>query len=115
MAIPIKLVANLVGISAAVIVTGYVVNATFVEEAAPQCESRYAGATEFALRNEEGKKLSPIELQARLGLTEWGILDNAKVVETGEEVAPDALEVKIEKGTGSGYNPKIPRGGVGFQ
>ncbi len=45
----------------------------------PACSARYPAPMRFALNTSDGKLLSPIELQARVGLNEWGINENAKV------------------------------------
>jgi hypothetical protein len=115
MTVPLKLVANVAGFSAVLIASGYILNSTFAAVVAPQCEARYDGQTELALRNEKGMPQSPIELQARVGFSEWGVLENARVIETSDGPSAEALEIRLPKGTSSGFNPKVPQGGVSFR
>lgn len=109
------LMANFIGIAGLLISIGYVANSFVATDTTPKCESRYSGATEFSLVNERGVPLSPIELQARAGLDEWGVLSNAKVVELESGPASHAIQVSLEKGTGSGFVDNVPRGGIGFR
>jgi hypothetical protein len=114
MTIPLKLVANITGISAVVIASVYIANSFISPDVEALCEARYTGATQLTLRNSEGAIMSPIELQARVGLSEWGMLENAKIVESGDAPSAEILEVSLPKGTGNGFDEAVPRGGIGF-
>lgn len=79
-----------------VIVVGYVLYSAFHTEAEAPCSARYQ-ATRFSPQNAAGKPLTRAELQARAGLHESGIVDNASVVPVEGGPAPVALEVKLRK------------------
>jgi len=88
------LIFNAVGVLVGVTVVGYVVWSLFQVEREEPCRARYPAPTRFSLVGSGGAPLSPIELQGRAGLGEWGVLDNAKVVVV--DPAPGtALEVKL--------------------
>ena len=72
----INLGAALVGL----IVVGYVVYAAFHTEVEQPCSTRFPAATRFSLQTGAGKPLTPVELQARAGLRDLGVIDNATVV-----------------------------------
>ena len=84
--------AALVGI----IVVGYVLYSAFHTETEAPCSARYQ-ATRFSLQNVAGKPLTLAELQARAGLRESGIVDNASIVTVEGGPAHVALEVKLRK------------------
>ncbi|MFA6139890.1 MAG: polysaccharide lyase [Hyphomicrobium sp.] len=79
-----------------VIVVGYVLYSALHTEAEAPCSERYQ-ATRFSLQNAAGKPLTRAELQARAGLHETGIIDNASVVPVEGGPAPVALEVQLRK------------------
>ena len=114
-AISANLVVNLVGAVAATLVVGWVIYSMRESDAPQICEGRYPSSTRFSLTGPQGKALSDSELQARLGLSEWGILDNGEIVRDESAPVSPVLEVRIAKGTGSGFNTTIPRGGISFQ
>lgn len=111
----ISMVFNLVGLVAFTGVAGYLVRSVLVTDETPPCSTRYPDATEFSYRSESGEAMSPIEMQARLGLEEWGVLENASVETVKGGPSPVALAVRLAKGTGSQYQGNTPRGGVGFR
>ena len=108
-------VVNAVGAVAAVIVAGWVIFTTLESDAPQICEGRYPSSTRFSFTDSEGKALSSSALQARLGLTEWGVRQNAKVVRDESAPVANVLDVRIEKGTSSGFRQTVERGGVSFQ
>ncbi len=115
MTIPLKLVANISGISAILIASAYIANSFISPDVEALCEARYSGATQLTLRNSDGAIMSPIEFQARVGSNEWGMLQNAKIVESSDAPSTEILEVSLHKGTGNGFDEAIPRGGIGFR
>jgi hypothetical protein len=78
-------------------VLGYVVYSAFHTETEPPCSERYPAPIRFALQTAAGKTLTPIELQARAGLRDIGVIDNATVVAVKDGPSPEALEVKLRK------------------
>ena len=89
------LLVNGAGVLIGLVVVGYVVYEAFrIEEEAP-CASRYPAPMRFALLANDGKPLSPLELQARSGLREWGVIENATVATDAQAPTGAALQVKL--------------------
>lgn len=113
------IVFNVAGLGILVIVAGYMVTSLFHVEQTPMCTARYGNGQQFALQNSEGEGLSPLELQARLSVREWGVLTNARIVETADKQA-QYLQVALGKVTDenaaepSDDETASPAGGVGF-
>jgi hypothetical protein len=82
------------------------------EEMAP-CSARYGHGTRLALERSRGELLTAADLQARFGGTDWGLLDNARVVEVKGDVARPAIEVRLAKAPGEAASAD-PRNGMGF-
>lgn len=93
----------------------YVVKDTFTTVQTPPCSSRFPSATEFTLKSDTGAPLSAIELQARAGAEEWGVLENAQVVAVEGAPAPFVLKVNLPKGGTSMYQPNAKKGGMSFR
>ena len=64
-------------------------------EVEPPCSERYPAPIALCAADRAGKPLTPIELQARAGLRDVGVIDNATVVAVDDGPSPDALEVKL--------------------
>jgi len=108
------LIFNAVGALAVIGAVGYVAWSLFQVEHEEPCRGRYPAPTRFSLTTPAGAPLSPIELQGRAGISEWGILDNAKVVAIPE--APGAaLEIKLAPVTNEGVQSDRPANGVDFR
>lgn len=91
----LQLLINIVGAMLGLFVIGYVVFAAFHTETATPCSAGYPAPMRFSLHNSQGKPLTAIELQARAGARDLGVVDNAAVVRTDGASAPEALEVKL--------------------
>lgn len=76
---------NAAGLGVLLVVGGYVVNSFFTSEIVPRCSTRYADGQQFSLQSTKGEPLSSLELQARLPQREWGLLDNARVVQATDK------------------------------
>jgi hypothetical protein len=110
-----KLIVNGIGVIAAAIVVGWTAVSFFEDRSAKVCEGRYASSTRFALSEESGAALPISSLQARVGSSEWGILDNGRIVEGSQgSRSKHVLEVALAKETGSGHKASQTRGGVTF-
>jgi hypothetical protein len=110
-----KLIVNGVGVIAAAIVVGWTALSFFEDKSAKVCEGRYASSTRFALSDESGAALPISSLQARVGASEWGVLDNSRIIEGAEgSRSKHVLQVDLAKETGSGHKPSQTRGGVTF-
>lgn len=106
-----------INIAAAVVglfVIGYVAYSWLRTEAEAPCGTRYPAATRFSLQTREGKPLSAIELQARAGLRDFGVVDNAAVVHVEGGPAPEALEVRLRKLPPGADADAIARNGIEF-
>jgi hypothetical protein len=112
--VPAKLIVNGVGAVAALIVVGWLGYTAFDSDEAAVCEGRYPSSTLFALTSGSGETVSLSELQARIGSREWGLLQNARIIEPEASGQPPVLAVTLGKGTSAGYKPDQTRGGIGF-
>jgi hypothetical protein len=88
---------NAIGLCSLLIVGTYAANSYLADEGTPPCSARYPAATELSLRNSENQPASPIELQARFGQDELGILTNVEIVKSNNAPAPELLQVKLFK------------------
>jgi len=86
---------NAVGVLIGVTILSYVVYSLTHTETEPSCSARYPAPLRFSLHTNKGTLMSPIELQARVGLNEWGVIDNTKVVADAAAPGGAALEVKL--------------------
>jgi hypothetical protein len=109
---PASLIVNGLGALLGLFVVGYIISAAFYKQEAESCRSRYPAPMLFALRGEDGAELTPIELQARTGLSEWGMLNNAKVVDEGPGGA--ALQISLAPVPDREANSSQRANGVGF-
>jgi hypothetical protein len=94
---------------------GYIVYAAFLTEEEAPCASRYPAPMRFALRANDGKPLSPLELQARSGLREWGVIENASVATDAKAPAGAALQVKLATLASQGTSEGRARNGIDFR
>lgn len=80
----------IVGASAAA-----VVRSTFMADDIAACSTRYEHGTQLSLARPGGELLTPVDLQARSGGADWGLLENARVVEASGASAKQAIEVRF--------------------
>ncbi len=78
---------NAAGAGVVLIVAGYIVRSFIIGEDIPQCSQRYTNGQQLSLQSARGVALSPLELQARVSSREWGLLNNARVVEASDKSA----------------------------
>jgi hypothetical protein len=88
----INLIINGVGLVLVALLIAYIFNSAFLTEHISPCKERYPTPVSFMLRTSDGL-LTPMTLQARAGIPEWGLTQNAKVVAEGPAGA--ALEVQL--------------------
>ena len=86
---------NIAGGLILVTVFGYIVKEQLKGHTVQRCSERYAPGEQFALQNGKGDLLSAIELQARSGSREWGILKNTKVIKASGAPLGRALQVSL--------------------
>lgn len=113
-----SIVFNLAGVAIVLYVSGYIVTSLFKHEVTPVCSQRYTGGGEqFSLQTAQGVPLSPIELQARVPTREWGLLKNARVVQSTDKKS-SYLQVSLGKSNGEHHeadaSDESARDGVGF-
>lgn len=106
-----SIVFNLAGVSVLALVAGYMVRTALVTEHTAQCSRRYPAGMQFALDAQDGTPLSMIELQARAGLREWGVLENAKIVLASDSPSGKSLDISLAKITNENSQTQ---NGLGF-
>jgi len=109
----LNLLINAAAALTAVAIVGYVIYSAMYSDAVEPCGSRYPSAVRFPLSTPEGVPLTPAELQARAGVTDFGVIENASVVSAENAPAPEVLEVQL-RGVRHGADAAIPRTGIGF-
>lgn len=92
---------NGAGVLVFLAIATYSVSSFFQTEVTPVCSTRYPAGMQMALATANGAALSPIELQSRAGLGEWGVLENAQVVKQAGAPTPSVLEVKLAQAPNS--------------
>jgi len=110
-----ELLINVGGAIAGLSVIGYIAYAALHKDVEQQCSTRYPAATSFSLRNSEGKPLSAIALQARAGLRDLGVVDNASVVPLVGGPTDDVLEVKLRQLPAGADQEAVTRNGIEFR
>lgn len=81
----------------------------------PACSKRYPAGLSSSLTTEDGRPMSPAELQARTGAESFGMFENATVVAPANENTPPVLQVTLRKGTTLNSDGEIPKGGIAYR
>ncbi len=104
------------GIALGTFLVLYLAQDAFTKAKIFPCSARYPSATEFSLKSDTNAPLSAIELQARAGLDDWGVLENASV-RAGFKGAPSplVLQVRLPKDSTSMYESSGNGGGLTFR
>ena len=102
---------NVAGIAIVVTAIGYMAHNLITTERVPRCTSRFPAGQQFAFDGETGKPRSPIELQGRSGMREWGVLKNAHIVATRGDPSATTLVVSLAT---TGNEENTDQNGVGF-
>ncbi|MEZ5910255.1 MAG: hypothetical protein R3D31_15755 [Hyphomicrobiaceae bacterium] len=87
----------------------------FDPDQTPPCSTTYTRGTLFGLEKAPGVLLTAVDLQTRLDYSEWGVVENVRIVPTKDGPAPAALRVAIPKGSINPKNATAPKGGMGFR
>ncbi len=106
---------NAGGVLLLVISGGYMLMSAFESKEIARCSVRMPEAYQLTLERNGGGPMTGIELQARAGSREWGLLENAKVVRLNAGPAPVALEVKLNSAQSSMRRAENQRGGIGMR
>lgn len=111
----LNLFINIGGSLIGAFVLGYIVYSAFYTAVEPPCTERYSAPIRFALQTAAGKPLTPIDLQARAGLRDVGVIDNAAVVAVKDGPSPDVLEVKLRSLPAADDASSKTRNGIEFR
>jgi len=103
------------GVLIVLFIAAYVVRSAFYVETAPPCSTRYPAAMQFALLTNDGAPMSPPELQARVGIPERGVIENAKIVPVSQGPSRMALEVKLANVADVEEDSAEPQNGLDFR
>jgi hypothetical protein len=74
------LIFNTLGALVGITVVVYIVHSLFYTETEAACSARYPAATRMSLHMSDGASMSPIELQARVGVDEYGVNGNTRMI-----------------------------------
>ncbi len=110
----LDLLINVAATLVVLFIAGYVAWEALHTRTTATCSSRYPGATQFSLRTREGKPLSAIQLQARAGARDLGVVDNASVVEVAGGPSKEALQVSLRKLPAGADPSAAARNGIEF-
>ena len=102
---------NLAGVAVMLTAGGYMVMSYLLTPKVEVCSTRYAPGQQFVFDGIKGQPLTPIDLQARSGSREWGVLKNAKILKADGAAAASILEVSL---AATGDEDKVDQNGVGF-
>ncbi|MFA5901110.1 MAG: polysaccharide lyase [Hyphomicrobium sp.] len=111
----LQLMINTAGVVVSIFIVGYVAYAALRTEVDAPCSARFPPATRFSLQNSSGKPLTAIELQARAGLRDLGVIDNASVVSVGGAPSAEALQVKLRPLPAGADTDDKDRNGIEFR
>lgn len=97
----VNLIVNATGAVAALIVVGWFGMSWLDKDEPAICEGRYPVSTRFNLTSASGELVSLSELQARLGSSEWGVLENATILPPETDQDHPLLAVALRKDAGA--------------
>ncbi len=103
------------GVLIVLFVAAYAVRSAVLVETTLPCSTRYPAGMQFALHASDGSLLSPPELQARVGLPERGITENAQIILLSQGPSRTALEVKLTDVASMEEDSDEPQNGIGFR
>jgi hypothetical protein len=106
-----SIVFNAAGVGLFVFLGGYAVHSFFSEQTVAPCSTRYPAGVQFSFVNSKGAPMSAIELQARAGFNEFGLLKNASVETAPGEAWRHSLVVALAK---SDDDEKSGQNGISF-
>ena len=86
---------------------------TFMADDIAACSARYEHGTQLSLERSRGELLTAADLQARSGGTDWGLLENARIVVARDGPAKQAIEVRFLR-TNSNSPAAESKMGMGF-
>ncbi len=85
-----------------------------VREEIETCRARYSNAVQWSLLRDDGQLLSTSDLQARLGASDWGLMDRVTVVKA-DHAAGSALAVDLAGRSSTVAASPAQSTGAGFE
>jgi Polysaccharide lyase 14 len=85
------LIFNTLGALIGLSIVGYILYSLVHTETEAACRARYPAATRLSLNMSDGKPMTPMQLQARAGVDEYGVNGNTKVITD----APGGVAVEV--------------------
>lgn len=95
---------NAVGALVFALIGGYVVSELVRTRDTPVCQTRYPAPTQMSLLRANGIPMTPAELQARIGVGERGVIENASIVKSD---GPDGLALRVKTGAPQENGPAV--------
>lgn len=86
---------------------------TFVADDIAACSTRYEHGTQFSLARPGGELLTPADLQARSAGTDWGLIENTRIIDAQGGSAKQAIEIRFTPAKAS-TTPADGKLGMGF-
>ena len=111
--LPKNLLFNIAGGGVVVLAGVLAFRSSFVKEAMPLCEARYARGVLFAYARSSGTPLTTEDMQANLGGMDWGLTSNARIIPDGSVAKGHVLEVDVPKASQRDQDGQT-RSGMGF-
>lgn len=103
------------GLISLVLSAAYIIRSEFTTETAPVCSARYQQSLQFSLKSQSGKLMTAEELESRAGAASFGFRENATAVSVEGGPVNAAINVRLEKGTGSPYQDRVTPGGISYR
>jgi hypothetical protein len=92
---------------------GYALRTHLVAHDEEPCMTRYLQGARFGVER-DGRPMAGSDLQARMGGTDWGVLDRLRVVKLKSGPSPYAVEFDLTAAKADDRNAENGREGVGF-
>ncbi len=113
--LPKKFLMNAAATMVAISIAGLGAYSAIVKDEALQCSDRFSNGTLFGLQQNSGAALSIVDLQARLAGRDWGLLENAKILNITDGPSSVALQVALPVVNPKAADDETPtRSGMGF-
>lgn len=106
-----SIIFNVAGGAVLLTVSAYMLSSFFLKPAIVPCAGRYPSGFQLGFDGAGGKPMTAIDLQARSGSREWGLLQNASVVPGDKGASDSVLDIKLAATDADGGTTQ---NGVGF-
>ncbi len=112
--IPKKYLVNAGVAGVAMLIVGVGLHSALVKDEVPQCSERFGNGTLFGLQQKSGAAIQVVELQSRLAGRDWGLLENARIVDVAGGPSPVALQVRLPVVKTKPDDENPAKSGMGF-